>query len=60
MTSRLVVVFLVLAITDSPHAEEQIERDVVYGVLSGLALLMDVYHPSEPNGSAVIFVAGSG
>ena len=27
-----------------------VERNVVYGMYSGLALLMDVYHPAESNG----------
>lgn len=27
---------------------------------SGLALLLDVYHPNEPNGYGVIFISGSG
>ena len=26
-------------------AEERVERNVVFGMYSGLALLMDVYHP---------------
>jgi acetyl esterase/lipase len=42
------------------RAEHHIEKDVVYGVMSGMSLLMDVYHPSESIGRAAIFVAGSG
>jgi acetyl esterase/lipase len=41
-------------------AQPRIERNVVYGMYSGLALLMDVHHPEKPNGYGVIFVAGSG
>jgi len=37
-----------------------VERNVVYGMYSGLALLLDVYRPSKPNGFGVIFVSGSG
>ena len=37
-----------------------IERNVVFGMYSGLALLMDVHHPENPNGCGVLFVAGSG
>lgn len=37
-----------------------VERNVVYGMHSGLALLLDVHRPAKPNGFGVIFVAGSG
>jgi acetyl esterase/lipase len=41
-------------------AQTKVEKNVVYGMYSGLALLMDVHHPDKPNGYGVIFVAGSG
>ena len=41
-------------------AEPRVERNVIYGMYSGLALLMDVHHPGAPNGYGVVFVAGSG
>jgi len=41
-------------------AAERIEKNVVYGMYSGLALLMDVYHPETPNGYGIIHIAGSG
>lgn len=37
-----------------------IEPNVVYGMVSGLALLMDVYRPDRPNGRGIIFIPGSG
>lgn len=37
-----------------------VERNVVYGMVSGLALLMDVYRPDTPNGYGVVYVNGSG
>jgi acetyl esterase/lipase len=37
-----------------------VERNVVYGMHSGLALLMDVYHPEQPKGFGVVYVNGSG
>lgn len=37
-----------------------VEKNVIYGMHSGLALLMDVHVPSQPNGFGVIFIAGSG
>ena len=36
------------------------ESNVVYGMYSGLALLMDVYTPDQPNGYGIIFINGSG
>ncbi len=36
------------------------ERNVVYGMYSGLALTMDVYAPERPNGLSIIFIHGSG
>ena len=41
-------------------ARERVDRNVVYGMFSGLALLMDIHHPREPNGIGVIHVSGSG
>ena len=38
----------------------RIEKNVVYGMYSGLALLLDVHRPERANGSAVLFVPGSG
>ena len=37
----------------------RIERNVVYGMYSGLSLLMDVHYPLKANGRGVIFIAGS-
>jgi acetyl esterase/lipase len=37
-----------------------VERNVVYGMYSGLALLMDVYRPDEPNGYGIVHISGSG
>ena len=36
------------------------DRNVVYGMYSGLALLMDIHHPEQPNGIGLIHVSGSG
>jgi acetyl esterase/lipase len=41
-------------------AAPTVERNVAYGMYSGLALLLDVHRPEKPNGFGVIFVAGSG
>jgi len=37
-----------------------VERNVVYGMVSGLALVMDVYRPLQPNGYGVVHINGSG
>ena len=39
------------------HAAK-VDPNVIYGMYSGLALVMDVYHPAQPNGYAVVFVHG--
>src|SRR5258706_3672532 len=40
--------------------QSRIESNVLYGMYSGLALLMDVHYPEKPNGYGVIFISGSG
>lgn len=37
-----------------------VQRNVVFGMYSGLALLMDVYYPEYPNGYGIIHITGSG
>jgi acetyl esterase/lipase len=37
-----------------------VDRNVVYGMVSGLGLLMDVYRPAQPNGIAIVAIQGSG
>lgn len=44
---------------ESAGAQPSVERNVVYGMHSGLALLMDVHRPENPNGYGVVHVAGS-
>lgn len=41
-------------------AQQRVERNVVYGLHSGTALLMDVYYPARQNGAAVVWINGSG
>ena len=38
----------------------RVEANVVYGMYSGTALLMDVYQPAQPNGYGIVYVSGSG
>jgi acetyl esterase/lipase len=44
----------------TPTPTPAIERNVVYGMVSGTALLLDVHHPAHPNGLGVVFISGSG
>ena len=41
-------------------AGARVERNVVYGMYSGLALVLDVHRPATPNGYGIIFISGSG
>jgi acetyl esterase/lipase len=43
-----------------PDTNVAVEENVVYGMYSGLALLLDVYSPSVPNGRGVVLIQGSG
>src|SRR5205809_1693171 len=52
--------FLLLSLSDSASAQSRVDRNVVYGMYSGTALLLDVHYPAKPNGFGVIFIPGSG
>ena len=39
---------------------DRVVRDVIFGMVSGGALLMDVYRPENPNGRGIIHITGSG
>ena len=60
MHRTLISALLVLVFTDQSWAQALVEKNIVYGMYSGLALLMDVHRPDKPNGYGVIFVSGSG
>src|SRR5262249_19905327 len=55
---------LFLQLTKAASAQDvhpqRIDKNVVYGMYSGLALLMDVYHAEKPNGYGVVWINGSG
>lgn len=51
---------LFIAMAGPVQAQHRVDRNVVYGMYSGLGLLMDVYYPESPNGYGVIFISGSG
>ena len=57
----LVSAFVLLMVTPrSTLAAARVESNVVYGMYSGLALLMDVHFPDNPNGYGIVFIPGSG
>jgi acetyl esterase/lipase len=57
---RLVLLSVGCLIFSSAFAQAPAEKNVIYGMYSGLALLMDVHRPQKPNGIGVLFVSGSG
>lgn len=40
--------------------QEPAEKNVIYGMDHGAALLLDVYRPEKPNGFALVFIMGTG
>jgi acetyl esterase/lipase len=63
VTARIPATFAVAAllVTALPAwAQARIEGNVVYGMHSGTALLLDVHYPAQPNGIGIVFIAGSG
>jgi acetyl esterase/lipase len=55
----VVMSILCLAGPARATAQDRVEKNVIYGMYSGLALLMDVHRPATPNGLGVVFVPGS-
>jgi acetyl esterase/lipase len=51
---------LILTATGVQTPDVTVERGIVFGMYSGLALLMDVHRPQTPNGVAIVYVPGSG
>jgi acetyl esterase/lipase len=56
----LAVGVVLLTVPNVTSAQARVEKNVVYGMYSGLALLMDVYRPAQPNGIAIVAIQGSG
>jgi acetyl esterase/lipase len=49
-----------LAARPAAPSPPPVESNVVYGMVSGAALLFDVHRPAKPNGLGIIFISGSG
>lgn len=59
--SKFLAAILLIAVTPRLlQAEARVESNVIYGMYSGLALLMDVHHPENPNGHGIVVIPGSG
>ncbi len=59
--SRVCALFAVVTALALPaHAQTKTEQNIVYGMFSGLALLMDVHFPAKSNGRGIVCIAGSG
>lgn len=56
----LVVGGLTLAMTLAAAEPYTIEKNVIYGMYSGTALLMDVWKPTSPKGIGIVHISGSG
>jgi acetyl esterase/lipase len=56
---RFAAVLCALAGTAAAAPPSTVEKNVVYGMVSGAALLLDVHRPAQPNGYGIVFVAGS-
>lgn len=57
----LIAIFSILKLSAQPELNAaKVDRNVVFGMYSGLALLMDVYYPENPNGYGIIHITGSG
>lgn len=57
---RIVAVAVAFLFASAVSAEPRVQTNLVYGMYSGLALLMDVHIPESPNGYGVVLIPGSG
>ncbi len=60
LKKRVPILILLFCFASSALAEARVDKNVVYGMYSGLALLMDIYYAERPNGYGVVFIMGSG
>ena len=57
-TLRLAACFVAIIATSA--AAQSVERNVVYGMVSGAALLLDMHRPIMSNGLGVLYLGGGG
>ena len=58
--SRILAAAVAVLFAGSASAEPQVQKNLVYGMYSGLALLMDAHIPESPNGFGVVLIPGTG
>ena len=56
---RKLLAFAILT-ASLPAQQQPAEPNVIFGMYSGLALLMDVYKPAKSNGFGIVVIPGSG
>ena len=56
----VVMAVLIATIASNTAAQSRVDRNIVYGMYSGAAMLLDVHYPAKPNGLGIVFIAGSG
>ncbi len=56
MKRRISALGIVLLSVSSLASGQIVERNVIYGMHSGLGLLMDVYRPARSNGIAIVAI----
>ena len=59
LTQRVTLLLVFAAWATNAQAQASVERNVVYGMYSGLALLLDVHYPERTNGYGIVCVPGS-
>ncbi len=58
----LIISFITSAscLSAQDSSDVRTESNVIYGMHSGLALLMDIFYPTDPNGYGILVIPGSG
>ena len=56
---RLLILVLTLIPMQLLAASDAVDRNVVFGMYSGLTLVIDVHRPAKPDGAAIIAIQGS-
>ncbi len=56
----ILIVANIVVIAALAEAQTKVEKNVVVGMYSGLALVMDVHYPENPNGYGIVHISGSG
>ena len=57
---RMFAAVIAVLCASTVSAEPRVQKNLVYGMYSGLALLMDAHIPDSPNGFGVVLIPGSG